>query len=497
MVPLFQGGQVQPIVRRDYVAAGPSNGTDSRKTREELNKIAALARSRLGHASVNGGGRVTGKDAGQPPPDRACPQAHALTRNGDKNKRRREKKRQKRKQQRAMAPGNTTSPSSEDGAPVSESSVPDEAPLTEADLFLKNWIPYSQRGKPIDHANQDPQPPPQPRETSDIAGPATSVDAQVHSLSTQLPPTPPTTPQKAAETSSLSSTKRASTKTSPYFPKTTTRPKSSPKASTPTPPLTASHFGLIQELLAQQPFHLLLAVILLNKTSGRAAIPTLFTLIARYPTPRSLAIASVSEITAQIAHLGLQNSRARTLIALARTWCAAPPSKHVRHRTLHYPFPGAGADIKPGTTVGAEEVDARTGAFEIAHLPGVGAYALDSWRIFCRDVLRGVAAGWNGEGAGEGFEAEWKRVRPEDKELRAFLGWMWERERLKEASVKDGPCAVGAGMDDGVEVGWLERVSQTQHGKGKADGGEIRDGDEGASIGGSAESASFGVAAGL
>jgi methyl-CpG-binding domain protein 4 len=44
-----------------------------------------------------------------------------------------------------------------------------------------------------------------------------------------------------------------------------------------------------------------------------------------------------------------------------------------------------------------------------------------------------VACGWNGEGTDQSglsgvFEPEWKRVQPEDKELRAFLRWCWMRE---------------------------------------------------------------------
>lgn len=88
-----------------------------------------------------------------------------------------------------------------------------------------------------------------------------------------------------------------------------------------------------------------------------------------------------------------------------------------------------------------------------------GPYALDSWRIFCRDVLRGVATGWNGENSKqEGFQPEWMRVLPEDKELRAYLRWMW----LKEGFVWDpytgekevaGPELVRAAMggEDCVE----------------------------------------------
>ncbi|EOD49218.1 putative methyl- binding domain-containing protein 4 protein [Neofusicoccum parvum UCRNP2] len=94
---------------------------------------------------------------------------------------------------------------------------------------------------------------------------------------------------------------------------------------------------------------------------------------------------------------------------------------------MNYPTKGAQRDIKPFEILGDD--DPRVAAFEIAHLPGCGAYALDSWRIFCRDPLRGVALDWNGAGVGdEGFEPEWKRVRPTDKELRAFLRWMWLRE---------------------------------------------------------------------
>jgi methyl-CpG-binding domain protein 4 len=66
-------------------------------------------------------------------------------------------------------------------------------------------------------------------------------------------------------------------------------------------------------------------------------------------------------------------------------------------------------------------------AWEIGHMTQ-GPYAIDSWRIFCRDELRCVARGWNGEGAAEGFQPEWMRVLPEDKELRAYLRWMWLKE---------------------------------------------------------------------
>lgn len=65
--------------------------------------------------------------------------------------------------------------------------------------------------------------------------------------------------------------------------------------------------------------------------------------------------------------------------------------------------------------------------WEIGHLTQ-GPYAIDSWRIFCRDVLLGRAENWKGRGRSPDFQPEWMRVLPQDKELRACLRWMWMRE---------------------------------------------------------------------
>ena len=96
-------------------------------------------------------------------------------------------------------------------------------------------------------------------------------------------------------------------------------------------------------------------------------------------------------------------------------WCELPPEKGKRYRCLHYPEKGNGRDIKANECISDE--DERV-AWEVAHLPGVGAYAFDSWRIFCRDSLRGLDAIDEGD-------AEWTRVLPLDKELRAYLRWRW------------------------------------------------------------------------
>ncbi|KAF2098604.1 DNA glycosylase, partial [Rhizodiscina lignyota] len=194
----------------------------------------------------------------------------------------------------------------------------------------------------------------------------------------------------------------------------------------PFPSTKAERFGLIQEELAHEPFKLIVAVIFLNQTTGKAAIPMFRKFIDTYPTIDDIANASVDEIATLIEPLGLQNNRAKILINLARTWLSKPPTKGKRYKTPQYPTKTDSNGIKLSEVLADD--DERIGAFEVGHLPGCGPYALDSWRIFCRDKCRDLAAGWNGEGAAEGFQPEWMRVRPTDKELRAYLRWMWLKE---------------------------------------------------------------------
>ena len=194
------------------------------------------------------------------------------------------------------------------------------------------------------------------------------------------------------------------------------------------PPLSNKTFGLIQEELAAEPFKLIVAVTLLNKTHGTVALPVLRQILAKWPTVESFAAATIQNLFPLIQPLGL-HKRTPTLLAMARAWQYDPPVKGRRYRTLHYPYKQAGKDIKPAEVL--TDDDPRVGAWEIAHVQGLGPYAWDSWRIFCRDKLRGVANGYNGEDAVDPtFEPEWKRVSPLDKELRAFLRWMWLEEGI-------------------------------------------------------------------
>jgi methyl-CpG-binding domain protein 4 len=209
--------------------------------------------------------------------------------------------------------------------------------------------------------------------------------------------------------------------------KTTPRP---PKGTStcPVPSTNSARFGLIQEKLWDQPFWLIIAVTFLNKTTGRAAAPIFWSLKELYPTPEALSQAQEADLVDMIGTLGLQNQRAKRLILIANAWLENPPAKNQRYRTLHYPAKGDGKDIKKNEIV-EEDADACEGALEIGHIPGCGPYAWDSWRIFCRDVQRGLAKDYNSRGCGKvGFVPEWQRVVPLDKELRACLRWMWLRE---------------------------------------------------------------------
>ncbi|KAI9808329.1 MAG: hypothetical protein M1825_004786 [Sarcosagium campestre] len=239
---------------------------------------------------------------------------------------------------------------------------------------------------------------------------------------------PPVTPTKAAD-----KRPRNTPNSSPYFsPRYNNdggrrQRTGSSQSCIPFPPTTNTSFGLIQEEFAHDPFKLLIAVTFLNRTRGVQAIPAFRAFLDRYPTPEALAAADPADIVGDIQHLGLQNQRTQRYLDLGKMWIDNPPQKGRRYRKLHYPNPDDGRDIKPTEVL--EDGDARNGAWEIAHLPTAGPYAIDSWRIFCRDELRGLASSWNSQDACEDpFEPEWKRVVPRDKELRAFLRWMWLRE---------------------------------------------------------------------
>ena len=106
--------------------------------------------------------------------------------------------------------------------------------------------------------------------------------------------------------------------------------------------------------------------------------------------------------------------------------------KGKRYRVLHYPNLGDGKDIPKSEGPIADGTEDPRIAWEVGHMPGIGAYAIDSWRIFCRDQLMGVESSLGkypvaDERKGEEISGEWATVVPNDKELRAYLRWRWLR----------------------------------------------------------------------
>jgi hypothetical protein len=126
-------------------------------------------------------------------------------------------------------------------------------------------------------------------------------------------------------------------------------------------------------------------------------------------------------------------------------------------------------------------------------LVGCGAFACDSWRIFCRDALRGRSdrrwilqpvnsegkeladVGANGASRENGntgrhtfypmdpldIEEEWKRVLPKDKELRPFIGWMWLKEGWiwdPETGYKERAATDLTQRAENKSIDWMEEL---------------------------------------
>ncbi|KAK6078712.1 Methyl-CpG-binding domain protein 4 [Seiridium cupressi] len=213
---------------------------------------------------------------------------------------------------------------------------------------------------------------------------------------------------------------------SPIKPKSP-RPARGTVSALPFPTLFAPRFGLVQEKLADDPFRLMIAISFLVRTPGRISVPVFYELMEKYPTPQALMEADSGEIVAMIKQLGLSVVRTSQIQKYARIWIENPPSSTVRYGVKNYPKPGDGSDVRAGEKLPSEDQDSRASAWEIGHMTQ-GPYAIDSWRIFCRDVLLGRAQDWMGKGREPEFQPEWMRVAPLDKELRAYLRWMWMKE---------------------------------------------------------------------
>ncbi|XP_063695329.1 methyl-CpG-binding domain protein 4-like [Bolinopsis microptera] len=81
-----------------------------------------------------------------------------------------------------------------------------------------------------------------------------------------------------------------------------------------------SPYSLLQETTYQDPWRLLVATILLNKTKGRVVVPVFTSLILLYPTTLLQDPSSLSTLTQLLTPLGLHNRRAATIIAMSNKY---------------------------------------------------------------------------------------------------------------------------------------------------------------------------------
>ncbi|XP_020388176.1 methyl-CpG-binding domain protein 4 [Rhincodon typus] len=178
---------------------------------------------------------------------------------------------------------------------------------------------------------------------------------------------------KTQDNHSTPRVKQDKRKTSPYFSKKYSEGASSPprrKAFAKWIP-PRSPFKLVQETLFHDPWKLLIATILLNKTSGKKAIPVLWDFLERYPSAEVARVADWKEIAALLKPLGLYELRAKAIIKFSDEFLT---------KQWKYPI----------------------------ELHGIGKYGNDSYRIFC--------------------VKEWKEVQPRDHKLNKYWEWLWANQ---------------------------------------------------------------------
>lgn len=128
-----------------------------------------------------------------------------------------------------------------------------------------------------------------------------------------------------------------------------------------------SPYGLLEEELYDDPWKLLTACMLLNKTTGTQVRKIIWDLFQLCPTPQAAVAADTSRIQDLIQPLGLFRKRA---VAIQRL------SEDYLNKAWRDP----------------------------QELYGIGKYAADAYYIFCRGA--------------------WKDVQPEDKDLRRYVEWL-------------------------------------------------------------------------
>ncbi|KIY53531.1 hypothetical protein FISHEDRAFT_33053, partial [Fistulina hepatica ATCC 64428] len=184
-------------------------------------------------------------------------------------------------------------------------------------------------------------------------------------------------------------------------------------------------------LIADQPWKVLVAVTFLNVTAGRVSIPVFWRVMDRWSTAEALAEADEDEVFVLIRHLGLGRTRARRIIELSQEYLKHPPDFNTLFPTK------STVSSTPNSPSKRRRAARRYPPTPVSHLPGLGAYALDSFRISC--TL-----------AHDPTSQEWKLVRPNDKELVRYLKWKWAAEEGKIWSPEFG--VVGDVTDDYIDA---------------------------------------------
>ena len=148
--------------------------------------------------------------------------------------------------------------------------------------------------------------------------------------------------------------------------------------------------------------------IFLNKTRGEIAEPYIVSFFKEYPTVESVRDADPQRLLQRFFRpLGMYR-RAWWVVNLARTFLEDPPVPMV--------------------------LRCKTGDFdshlsEVAHLPGVGEYASDAWRLFCREAFYASA--------GVRVAEQWRSLRPNDRILLRYV----QRRRREAAAAQATPTA--------------------------------------------------------
>ena len=85
--------------------------------------------------------------------------------------------------------------------------------------------------------------------------------------------------------------------------------------------------GLLEELLADNPWRLLLSTIMLNRTSRVQVDHVLFEFLQRWPTPQMVVSASTEVISGVVRSLGLGNKRAQGIQRFSSDYLALSETK--------------------------------------------------------------------------------------------------------------------------------------------------------------------------